>query len=289
MLANDRQGRAAFDESFAAMAERLRQSTVHVRSGRQGSGSGVIWRADGLLVTNAHVARGPRAGIEFWDGRTVEAEVMATDPQRDLAALSVPVDHLPAAPVADSSGLRVGQLVVAMGNPLGLSGALTVGIIHAIAPVEDGREQTWVQADVHLAPGNSGGPLADVLGRVVGINSMVAGDLGLAVPANDVVRFLQMQGRRVRLGVTVQPVTVGSDRVFGLLLVAVEVGSAAHQSGLIVGDVLLALNGAPLRRPSDLAAILADTGSDTVVAVDLLRGGRPTTVTVMPAASREAA
>lgn len=289
MLANDRQGRAAFDESFAAMAERLRQSTVHVRSGRQGSGSGVIWRADGLIVTNAHVARGPRAGIEFWDGRAVEAEVIATDPQRDLAALSVPVDNLPAAPVADSSGLRVGQLVVAMGNPLGLSGALTVGIIHAIAPVEDGREQTWVQADVHLAPGNSGGPLADVLGRVVGINSMVAGDLGLAVPANDVVRFLQMQGRRVRLGITVQPVTLGSDRVFGLLLLAVEVDSAAHQSGLIVGDVLLALNGAPLHRPSDLAAILAETGSDAVVAVDLLRGGRRTTLTVMPAASREAA
>src|SRR5947209_16546173 len=112
-------------------AERARGSRVHVRNGQYGGGAGVIWRPDGLIITNAHVARGTTAEVELFDGRTFEAQVTARDLQRDLASLTIKAEELPAAPIADSDALRVGQVAVAVGNPLGLSGALTLGIIHA--------------------------------------------------------------------------------------------------------------------------------------------------------------
>jgi serine protease Do len=282
------------------MAERLRRSTVHVRSGRAGAGSGVIWRADGLIVTNAHVVRRGPASIELADGREFEAQVIAADPRRDLASLQVDARDLPAATIGDSDNLRVGQLVVAVGNPLGLSGALTTGIVHAIAPTDDGARglaengrHTWVQADVRLAPGNSGGPLADVLGRVIGINSMVAGGLGLAVPSNAVARFLEGPGARPRIGIVTQPVTVASNRgqLPGLLILETEPGSAADAAGLIVGDILVGVAGTPLRSHADLPAAIEQAGEGAGISLDVLRGGRAIIVTVAPVAvaNKEAA
>lgn len=258
---------------FAGVAARLRQSTVQVRSGRAGSGSGVIWRPNGVIVTNAHVAHGPRASIEFWDGRVLDAEVTAIDRRRDLASLLVAASNLPAVQVGDSDQLRVGQLVLAMGNPLGLTGALTAGIVHAIAPAQPHESQTWVQADVHLAPGNSGGPLADALGRVIGVNSMVAGGLGLAVPSNAVSRFLAGTGHRPRLGVAAQAVSTVTDgrRVSGLLVFETEPGTPAETAGLIVGDILLAAAGHSLATVDDLGLALPDAGSR--IRLDVLRGG----------------
>lgn len=283
MAIADFQAHTLLTQEFETTAERLQDSTVHVRVGRMGGGSGVIWRPDGLIITNAHVARAPRAEIELRDGRTFEGEVIASDPQRDLAALTVNASDLPAVEVADSDALRVGQLVVAVGNPLGLSGALTVGIIHAIAPADTRSRrqaaagpQTWVQADVGLAPGNSGGPLADVAGRVIGINSMVAGGLGLAVPSNAVTRFLAGREARPILGVITQPVMVPLEQahIAGLLVLETEPQSPAATAGLIVGDVLIGANGRPFTSAGDLAVALQHTGAGGTLRLDVLHAGR---------------
>jgi serine protease Do len=267
---------AGLAHEVAAVAERLRQSTVAVRGRGPGGGSGVIWRAEGLIVTNAHVARGSEAFVELWDKRTFPAKVVARNARRDLAALTIEAGDLPSAPIADSDALRVGQLVLAVGNPLGLVGALTAGIVHAIGPTENSRGQRWVQADVRLAPGNSGGPLADVQGRVVGINSMIAGGLALAVPSNAVERFLVLRGRRPYLGIDVQPVSVPLEgrAALGLLLLAVVAGSPAEQAGLMIGDVVVGTDGRTLGEPSDLLVALNAAGSGGTVRVDLIRGGR---------------
>jgi serine protease Do len=240
-----------------------------------GSGSGVIWRPDGLIITNAHVALGPAAAVELWDGRVLEAEVTGRDADRDLAALRVEQSDLPAAPIGDSDALRVGQLVVAVGNPLGLAGALTTGIIHAITPNHGPGPRTWVRADVRLAPGNSGGPLADVQGRVIGINSMVAGGLGLAVPSNAVTRFLRNQGQRPRIGVTLQPVLVPFQHgpVPGLMLIDVADGSPAEHAGLMIGDVIIGVAGHPVDGSLDFGDVLQRLAPGERLRLDLVRGG----------------
>ena len=261
-------------DELVAATEVLRRSTVHVRVGRVGGGSGVIWESNGLIVTNAHVAQTPRVEIELSDGRNFPAEVTARDERRDLAALHVDAHDLPAARIGDSDAVRVGQLVSAVGNPLGLSGALTLGVIHAIAPAEGRGRQSWVQADVHLAPGNSGGPLADVTGAVIGINSMVAGGLGLAVPSNAVQRFLGTGGTRPRLGIGMQPVLIPlhGRTAHGLLLLEVSPGDAADRAGLIVGDIIVGVDGSMLDGPGRLAALDATVVPGTLV-LDVVRGG----------------
>src|SRR4051812_43144781 len=153
------------------IAEQLRRSTVLVHTGGRGSGSGVIWSVDGVIVTNAHVARGPQTSVQLWDGREFSASIALRDPRRDLAELRIEAANLPAAAVADSSQVRAGELAIAIGNPLGFVGALTTGVIHAVGPIRGLGSESWVQANVRLAPGNSGGPLADASGRVIGLNS----------------------------------------------------------------------------------------------------------------------
>src|SRR6202162_4702436 len=171
---------------FGEIAERLRRSTVLIHSGSHGAGSGVIWSEDGIVVTNAHVIRGPRMVVQLWDGREFEAAIRSRDPGRDLAQLRIDAANLPAASPADSSELRPGELAIAIGNPMGFVGALATGVIHAVGPLRGLGRETWVQADVRLAPGNSGGPLANARGQVIGINTMVAGGLALAIPSNAV-------------------------------------------------------------------------------------------------------
>ncbi len=177
----------------AALAARLARITVEVRGRARGSsdgarvgppmGSGIVWRPDGLILTNAHVARGD-VSVVLPDGRALAARLVARDSERDLAALVVDATDLPAAEIGDSSALRVGELAFALGNPHGLAGALSAGLVHAA-----GRR--FIQADLRLAPGNSGGPLADAPGRVVGINTMIVGGLAMAVPSREARRFLQ--------------------------------------------------------------------------------------------------
>lgn len=190
------------DAAAAAMAEALARVTVEVwsgggrgrdRSGGTGAplGAGVVWHPDGLILTNAHVARG-EVSVVLPDGRAQPARLIARDRARDLAALLVEADGLPAAEIGDSSGLRVGELVFAVGNPFGLARALSAGLVHAV----DGRV---IQADLRLAPGNSGGPLANALGRVVGLNAMIAGGLAIGVPSEVARAFVREQaGARPR-------------------------------------------------------------------------------------------
>ena len=172
------------DGALAALAERVRASTVcvHDANGR-GSGSGIVWPG-GVVVTNAHVARGSRAIVETRDGQRLRAAIVRRDAARDLAALRIEGDlTLPAVTPRDAADMRPGELVIAVGNPLGLVGAVSAGLLQRC----NGR---WVVADVRLAPGNSGGPLADAAGRVIGVNSLIARGLALAVPSTAVADFL---------------------------------------------------------------------------------------------------
>ena len=260
-------------EGFGEIAEQLRRSTVLIRTGGHGNGSGVIWSSHGTIVTNAHVVRGSNVAVQLWDGREFSASVTARDSQRDLAALQVNANSLPAACPADSAQLRPGELAIAIGNPLGFVGALTTGVIHAVGPLRAFGHQTWVQATVRLAPGNSGGPLADARGHVIGINTMVAGRLALAIPSNAVRDFLTAGPRTARLGVAVHPVHLprayGSR--FGLVLLEVEPGGPAAQASLMAGDILLGTEDGPFRSIHDLAKAI-EGQTNRLLRLEFLRG-----------------
>ena len=255
------------------IAEHVRRSTVLVQPGGRGSGSGVIWSDDGLIITNAHVVRGPHARISLWDGREFQGEVTAKDSRRDLAALRVDATGLASVTSRDSSEVRAGEIALAVGNPLGFLGALTTGVVHAVGPLRGLGNRNWVQSDVRLAPGNSGGPLTDVQGCVIGINSMVAGRLALAIPSNDVRRFLQGQSGRNWLGVTLTPVRLpgASRQEVGLLVLGIEPSGPASLASLLPGDILLGSERKVFRSADDLADTL-DNNSGDVLRLAFLRG-----------------
>ncbi len=173
--------------TYAGLIEHLRRSTVQVLSGR-GGGSGVVWDRTGLIVTNAHVAAGRYAEVVDSAGQRRNARIIRRDRERDLALLVVAAPDLEPAEIADSDRLRPGQIAVAVGMP----GAV-VGVIHAAA-----AGNKWVQADLHLAPGYSGGVLADAGGRVIGINTMIFRGIGLAIPSNEVSKFVREELRGAR-------------------------------------------------------------------------------------------
>ena len=180
---------AGLAQGLAAAVDELRHITVQVRTRGAATGAGVLWNRGesgdrGLVITNAHVVRGDRATIELGDGTVARARVVARDPKRDLAALEFePGRAMVATVVRDSPPLRVGELVIAIGHPGGFVGAATLGIVQATESAREGRAPRWIRADVRLAPGFSGGPLADATGRLVGVNTMMQGNLALAVPA----------------------------------------------------------------------------------------------------------
>ena len=263
---------------FGEIAEQLRRSTVVIRAGSRGAGSGVIWSSDGTIITNAHVARGTQISVQLWDGRDFNATVASRDTHRDLASLRIDATKLPSALVADSSQVRPGELAIAIGNPLGFVGALTTGVIHAVGPLPGLGSQSWVQADVRLAPGNSGGPLADACGRVIGINTMVAGRLALAIPSNIVRDFLSAGPSNAWLGVTVHPVQIPRSHApgaggptFGLVLLEVEPCSAASSASLLPGDILLGIEEKPFTSLGDLSQALQGTGP-RILRLEFLRG-----------------
>src|SRR5258708_31153798 len=253
---------------FGEIAEQLRRSTVLVLPGERGNGSGVIWSADGVIVTNAHVARASQMRVQLWDGREFDAALISRDTRRDLAELRVNATNLPPVTVADSSQVRPGELAIAIGNPLGFVGALTTGVVQAVGPLVGQLSrfgsQPWVQSDVRLAPGNSGGPLADARGRVIGINTMVAGRLALAVPSNAVTNFLAADPIDAWLGVTVASVRVPSPasrtKAFGLVLLEGEPDSPAPNAALLPGDILLGTGEKSFASLDDLATALQGSG-----------------------------
>lgn len=182
-------GAPALDAALGELAERLRRVTVQVHAGGRSAGAGVVWLRGGLVATNAHVAAGPHVEVVLPDGRALQARVAARDPRRDLAALAVADDDLAPALRVDARGLRAGELLVAVGHPFGVANAAALGVVHR-APNGVRGPGGWLHADIRLAPGNSGGPLADMRGRVVGINAMIVGGLGVAVPTHVVERFV---------------------------------------------------------------------------------------------------
>lgn len=188
------QGLGGFEAEVKAAAEQLRRITVQIRAHRMGEGSGVIWNRSGLIVSNAHVARSGSLEIELWDGRVLDGRVRWRDPRRDLALITIPAAGLPEAVQGDAGSLLPGEIVLALGHPFGLPNALALGVIHSVAAGP--RRTRWIRADIRLAPGNSGGPLANVAGEVIGLNTLVAGGLAHAIPVSVVQRFLDETGEQ---------------------------------------------------------------------------------------------
>lgn len=172
--------------AVGAVAEWLQRITVRVRGPNHSQGSGIVWRPEGLIVTNAHVAGSEVHEIELADGRSLQGWLVARDRKRDLAALAVNSSALPSPSIRSARTLRPGELVIAVGNPWDGTRAVSAGIVHHAAGAGP-----WLIADIRLAPGNSGGPLADAQGNVIGVNSMIVGGFGCAVTSDSVEVFLQ--------------------------------------------------------------------------------------------------
>jgi serine protease Do len=238
----------------------------------------VISDADGLVLTNHHVVargrRGRKVRVTLHDGQTYDAEVVKRGRSLDLALLRIsdsPVD-LPAASVGDSGKLRIGELVFAIGHPWGRLGAVTAGIVSGLGVVRGaGGRSRYIQSDVSLAPGSSGGPLLNARGEVVGINAMIFGNLALSIPSNATNAWLAgAKERRPRLGVGLLPVELPAalrrgDRIeeAGLMVLAVERDGPADRADLLVGDVLLGVADEPVGGVESLLDTLARAG-DTV-------------------------
>lgn len=271
---------AAVEQALAETAARVTAGVVEVRANGHGAGAGTIWRHEGVIVTNHHVAVHDRAEVALPDGRRLPAMVTARDERNDLAVLHVSAADLPALPLGDARALRPGELVLAVGHPFGVRHALTIGVVSATPrPAAPGRERELIAADVRLWPGNSGGPLTDARGRVVGVNAMVAGGLALAVPGHLAERLVRAGEDRPRLGIEVQTVTLAAQQrerleaaaSAGLLVVDVLADGPAAAAGVLVGDILMRANGEPLLTGDALAEALERTG-DGDVSLGLLRG-----------------
>ncbi|MFL6075437.1 MAG: S1C family serine protease [Mycobacteriales bacterium] len=271
------------------------------------TGSAVVLTDDGFLVTNAHVVDGGRNGVAaFGDGTEVEFDVVGADPLSDLAVVRARGTVPARAEFGDADQLKVGQLVVAVGSPLGLVGSVTAGVVSGLRrslPTRDGGARRLVedviQTDAVLNPGNSGGALADSSARVVGINTAVAGiGLGLAVPVNGTTRrilaTLLREGRvrRGYLGVVGMPVrvppaladrTATGDQVVALRIVDVVVGSPAARAGLVPGDLVLAAAGTPIDSTQALQGLLFGESIGEPFPMTVARHGALTEVIAIPA------
>ena len=185
---------ASLNADMADAIDRVHRSLVHISNGR-GAGAGTIWHPDGLIVTNAHVVHGRHdLKVSLPDGRRLPARLLASDPDRDLAALSVDATDLPTIEIGDSRQVRPGQWVMAVGHPWGIQGSVTSGVVigsgDALPEMRPGRD--WIALSLHMRPGHSGGPLVDSQARLIGINTMITGpDVGFAIPVQTVKLFLK--------------------------------------------------------------------------------------------------
>jgi serine protease Do len=259
-------------------AEHLRRACVQIfttGARHNGNGSGIVLPNERVL-TNAHVARGSRLMVQSWEGQNYNAVIIKSDARRDLALLSVAGLRSPSVSLGDSDRLRSGTAVFAVGNPLGFVGAVSSGVVHSIGPLPAMNglpwDLHWIQADVRLAPGNSGGPLATFDGQVVGLNTMViSGGLSLAIPSRTAEAFIARSGEAPKLGITIRPITTKAGQ-FGLMILEVEEGSAANSASLLPGDIVVGAAGRPFRYVDDLDDALLKASSP-MVTLDFYRGG----------------
>lgn len=279
---------SAVDEISAAVAtlvDQVKPSVVQVRSSRRGAGAGIIWRADGGILTNYHVVAASRGPLQVFlaEGRTLDARVVDHNAALDLALIEVTASDLPAAPIGDSTQLRVGELVFAIGHPLGQPYVVTAGIVSALGEIQvrgTNRTAQYLRSDVRLLPGNSGGPLINAQGAVVGINAMVfGGDLSVAIPSHVASNWVAgPPSRPVYLGVTIQPVELqtpaaAAQTATGLIVVGLQPGGPAERATLMVGDVLLDVDGTPVDDADTLLGILAQRSNGNTIRLNVLRGG----------------
>jgi S1-C subfamily serine protease len=301
----------AYSQAVTAVAERVAPSVGNlqvmrlVRGGRRvgGSGSGVVVTPDGFMLTSAHVVDGcDGARASFADGREVEVEIVGSDPLSDLAVLRTHDADLIPAELGDAERLRVGQLVIAIGNPYRFEGSVTAGVVSHLGRSLPVRSRTAgriienvIQTDAALNPGNSGGALADSRGRVIGINTAVAGiGLGLAVPINATTRkiigALMSEGRfrRSYLGIAggsrPLPPRLARElgRETGVEIVEVVEASPAAQAGLRAEDLILDFDGTPVNGVDDLQRLMAGELIGKTVTVTAVRNGRSLPVELVP-------
>lgn len=259
--------------AFGEIAEQLRRVTVQVLAGRTGRGSGVIWSQGGQIVTNAHVLGGNHVEVELWSGQRFPASIRNVDRRRDLAALQVNAGGLYGAIHGDSDTLRPGELVIAVGSPYGFIGALSTGVIHSVGTQLGLPARRWVASDVRLAPGNSGGPLANAKGEIIGLNTMIAGGLSLAIPSRSVGNFLagSLTGRAY-FGVTMRPTPLErSSGCVGFLILEIADQSPAERASLLPGDLLTGAAGRPFSSPEDLEDALGSS-RDGRLEIEFRRG-----------------
>ncbi|MGY1742544.1 MULTISPECIES: S1C family serine protease [unclassified Blastococcus] len=287
----------------AELAPHVAALAVSGPGGRGGAGSAVVVPGDRLLVTNAHVVGSARTGRAVFSGGTEsDVDVVGADPLSDLAVVRARGPVPAPAALGDAAGLRVGQLVVAVGNPLGLAGSVTAGVVSGVGrslPTRDGRTarvvEDVIQTDAALNPGNSGGALADSAGRVVGINTAVAGwGLGLAVPVNATTRrilaALETDGRvrRAYLGLVSTPAPLPADlaartgRRRGLRVLDVVPGSPAARAGLHAGDLVLEAGRSPVAEAQSLQRLLFADAIGVPLPVTVHRNGAMVDVVAVP-------
>jgi len=300
----------AYSAVVTSVADHLLPRIVQLRVGRQaregrpdGTGSGVVIAPDGYILTSAHVVARAGGGVAaFTDGSEVPFEIAGSDPLSDLAVLRVDAGRLAAAELGDADRLRVGQLVVAVGSPLGFAGSVTAGVVSALGRSLATREkhatrivENVIQTDAALNPGNSGGALADASGRVVGINTALAGvGLGLAVPVDAATRriiaALMHDGRvrRAYLGIAgaTRPlpprVARALDRSAGIGVYEIVPGSPADQTGIRSGDLILDVDSVPVADAGDLARLMTDERVGRAIVLRILRAGEVMRLWVIP-------
>jgi S1-C subfamily serine protease len=311
--ATDRRALDAYSSVVTSVAEHLLPRVASLRvmrrvpGGRraEGGGSALAITPDGFLLTSAHVVQGSAGGTaSFTDGRELDMDVVGTDPLSDLAVIRVRASDLQEGELGDADALLVGQLVVAVGNPLGFSGSVTAGVVSALGralPARAGSAtrivENVIQTDAALNPGNSGGALADGRGRVVGVNTAVAGiGLGLAVPINATTRriiaALMSEGRfrRAYLGIAGGPRplpprvarTVEPPREAGVEVVEVVAGSPADRAGLRPEDLILDVDGIPVSSARDLQRLMGQELIGRPLEIRVVREGRLLSLSATP-------